>query len=217
MHLHAGDLDAARRFYRDALDSPTPFAYPTSRWPTRRTTPLDGLQPSSNVNDKRYPDDMASIGRYQVGTVLGAVGSRTGFLLSTLGQESLLHSRDVLAQHHLTPRQLRILDLLADRGAIGQREFGELMAIDHSILVNLLNPLETSKLIKRKRDTNDRRRHLVTITSAGKRRLTQADQAFRDAEDAFFGPLTPEQRDQLHNLLLTLSDANQPQIEKLSA
>ena len=152
---------------------------------------------------------MVSIGSHQVGKVLGNAGSSTGFLLSMLGEASVRQARAVLARHRLKPRQLRILDLLADRGAISQRELGELMAIDHSILVNMLNPLEADRLVKRERDTTDRRRHVVTITSAGKRRLAEADQAFRDAEDAFFASLTAEQRDQLHELLSVLRDANQ--------
>lgn len=154
---------------------------------------------------------MASIGSHQAGTVLAASGSGTGFLLSTLGQKSLRQARDVLSRHQLKPRQLRILYLLDDHGTIGQRELGELMAVDHSILVHMLNPLETGRLVKRERDTTDRRRHLVSITPAGKRRLTQADRAFRDAEDAFFAPLTKAERAHLHELLLTLRDANDPQ------
>lgn len=151
---------------------------------------------------------MPSLGPHQVGKVLSSAGARTGFLLTMLGEASGRTARDVLAQHRLKPRQLRILDLLADRGAIGQRELGEVMAIDHSILVNLLNPMEADRLVKRERDASDRRRHLVTITPAGTRRLAEADRAFCDAEDAFFAPLTEEQRDQLHDLLLALRDAN---------
>ncbi len=146
------------------------------------------------------------------GKVLTAGSSSPGFLLSTLGQESLRQARDVLARYHLKPRQLRILGLLDDRGTIGQSELGELMAVDHSILVHMLNPLETDRLIKRERDTTDRRRHLVTITPAGRRRLAQADRAFRDAEDAFFAPLSKAERAHLHALLLTLRDASDPEV-----
>lgn len=129
-------------------------------------------------------------------------------MLSLLGEESFRRSREVLARHGFHPRQLRILDLLADRGGIGQRELGELMAIDQSVLVNMLNPLEADHLVKRERDAADRRRHLVTITARGKRRLSDADQEFREAEDAFFAVLTAAQRDQLHDLLLELGDAH---------
>ena len=63
------------------------------------------------------------------------LGSSAGFLLALLGQEAMRRLRDALTTHDLKPRQFQILDLLADRGPIGQRELGETMAIDHSILV----------------------------------------------------------------------------------
>jgi DNA-binding MarR family transcriptional regulator len=150
---------------------------------------------------------VASIGPLQAGSVLDSAGSRTGIALTILGDSFQRHIREVLASHDLKPRQLRILDLLADRGPIGQRELAALMGIDHSVLVNLLNPLEAARMVKRERDTVDRRRHVVTIATAGKRRLAQADQAFRDAEDAFFAPLDAEEREQLHRLLSRLRDA----------
>ncbi len=152
-------------------------------------------------------EDVASIGPLETGQVLDSASTRAGFALSFLGDAFQRHIRDVLAQHGLKPRQLRILDLLADRGPIGQRELAGLMGIDHSVLVNLLNPLEADKLVKRERDKADRRRHIITVTAAGKRRLAQADQAFRDAEDAFFAPLDAEEREQLHRLLSRLRDA----------
>ncbi|HEX8156426.1 MAG TPA: MarR family transcriptional regulator [Solirubrobacteraceae bacterium] len=108
--------------------------------------------------------------------------------ITILGDSFQRLGREVLAEHDLRPRQLRILDLLVDRGPVGRRELAELMGIDHSVLVNVLNPLETERLIKRERDTADRRRHVVTIATAGQRCLAQTDQAFRDAEDAFFAP-----------------------------
>jgi MarR family transcriptional regulator, lower aerobic nicotinate degradation pathway regulator len=166
---------------------------------------------STQNNDGRYVEHVASIGPYQTGEVLGSAGARTGFMLTILGESFSRHIREVLARHQLKPRQLRILDLLAARGPTGQRELAELMGIDHGVLVNLLNPLEAARLIKRERDTTDRRRHTVSIAGAGQRRLAQADQAFRDAEDAFFARLTPRDRDQLHTLLSQLRENGEPQ------
>jgi DNA-binding MarR family transcriptional regulator len=153
-----------------------------------------------------YGEDVA-LDDLQKGQVLGSAGGRTGILLTTLGESFSRRIRDVLAEHALKPRQLRILDLLADRGGIGQRELADLMGIDHSVLVNLLNPLEAARLVKRERDAVDRRRHVVTIATAGKRRLDEADQAFRSAEDDFFASLKPEEREHLHAMLTRLRDA----------
>jgi DNA-binding MarR family transcriptional regulator len=142
------------------------------------------------------------------GRELKELGSSAGFLLALLGQQTTRRLRDALTAHDLKPRQFLILDLLAERGPIGQREFGETMAIDHSVLVTMLNPLEADGLIERKRSGTDRRRHVVTITPAGKRRLASAAQAQRETEDALFAGLTEQQRDQLRDLLIALRDTN---------
>jgi DNA-binding MarR family transcriptional regulator len=144
---------------------------------------------------------MASTSPRIGGSVVEELGSTNGFLLALLGQEAMRRLRDALTAH----------DLLADRGPIGQRELGETMAIDHSILVTMLNPLEADGLIERKRSGTDRRRHDVTVTPAGKRRLADAAQAQREAEDTLFAGLTEPQRDQLRELLIALRDANRPE------
>jgi DNA-binding MarR family transcriptional regulator len=151
---------------------------------------------------------MASTAAQIEGRELKELGSSPGFLLALLGQQTTRRLRDALTAHDLKPRQFLILDLLAERGPIGQREFGETMAIDHSILVTMLNPLEADGLIERKRSGSDRRRHVVTITPAGQRRLAGAAQAQREAEDVLFAGLTEQQRDQLRDLLIALRDAN---------
>jgi DNA-binding MarR family transcriptional regulator len=152
---------------------------------------------------------MASTAPRNGGNALEELGSSTGFLLALLGQEAIRRLRDALTDHDLKPRQFQILGLLAERGPTGQRELGEITSIDHSILVTMLNPLEADRLIERKRSCSDRRRHVVSVTPAGKRRLASAGQAQREAEDTLFAGLTDQQRDQLRGLLVALRDANQ--------
>jgi DNA-binding MarR family transcriptional regulator len=152
---------------------------------------------------------MASTASRTGGSTFEELGSSTGFMLALLGQDAMRRLRDALTEHDLKPRQFQILDLLADRGPIGQRELGETMGIAHSILVTMLNPLEADGLVERKRSGTDRRRHVVTVTPAGKRRLASAASAQRDAEDALFAGLTSQQREQLRDLLIALRDANQ--------
>jgi DNA-binding MarR family transcriptional regulator len=165
-----------------------------------------GPSPAPLVADEMRPPSLSAAsyvpGRFE------ELGSNTGFLLALLGQEAMRRLRDALTDHDLKPRQFQILDLLADRGPIGQRELGEIMAIDHSILVTMLNPLEADGLIERKRSGTDRRRHVVSVTPAGKRRLATATQAQREAENALFAGLTDQQRDQLRSLLIALRDSS---------
>src|SRR3954453_7578128 len=132
--------------------------------------------------------------------------SSPGLLLALLGQDAMRRLRDAHTAHDLMPRQFQLLGLLDDDGPMGQRELGQAMATDPSILVTLLNPLETDGYISRTRDPADRRRHVVTLTDAGRRQLERAAEAQREAEDAIFAGLSADQRDQLRDLLIALRD-----------
>lgn len=129
-----------------------------------------------------------------------------GVLLALAGQEAMRRLRDVLADHDLTPRQLQVLALLQRHGATGQRELGRTLDVDPSVLVAMLNPLESDRLITRRRDPGDRRRHVVTLTAAGERRLAAAERSRIEIEDALFAPLDESARAQLQALLLALRD-----------
>jgi DNA-binding MarR family transcriptional regulator len=112
--------------------------------------------------------------------------------------------RETLDAHDLKPRQHYLLGLLHDHGATGQRELGEAMGVDPSVMVTLLNPLEAGGLVSRERDPADRRRHVVTLTAAGRRRFDNATRAQREAEDSLFAALDGDQRRQLEAVLFAL-------------
>ncbi len=133
--------------------------------------------------------------------------SSPGLLLALLGHHAMRRLREVHTRHELSPRQFQLLGLLYDRGPMGQRELGQVMDTDPSILVTLLNPLEAEGLLSRSRDPLDRRRHLVTLTGRGERRLAAAARAQREAEEELFAGLDDTQRDQLRVLLSALKDS----------
>jgi DNA-binding MarR family transcriptional regulator len=141
------------------------------------------------------------------GGVLEERRSSPGLLLALLGQDAMRRLRDAHTADNLTPRQFHLLGLLHDHGPMGQRELGQTMSTDPSVLVTLLNPLEAGGLVSRERDPADRRRHVVTLTPAGARKLDRAARAQREAEDALFAGLDDDQRDQLRDLLIALRDS----------
>src|SRR3954454_23784083 len=132
--------------------------------------------------------------------------SRPGLLLALLGHEAMRRLRAAHTAHNLKPRQFQILGLLHDHGGLAQRELMAEMDVDPSILVTLLNPLEADGLVTRERDPADRRRHLVTLTTAGERALDSASRAQKETEDGLFASLDDEQREQLSALLVALRD-----------
>lgn len=132
--------------------------------------------------------------------------SSPGLLLALLGQHAMRRLREAHNRHQISPRQFELLGLLYDGGPVGQRALGRAMAIDPSILVTLLNPLEIAGLISRQRDAGDRRRHLVRLTAEGERRLVDAARAQRETEDELFSALDAAQREQLRTLLVILKE-----------
>ena len=138
--------------------------------------------------------------------VLNERATSAGLLLALLGQQAMRRLRAAHDAQDLSPRKFHLLGLLHDRGAMTQGELGNLMSIAPSVLVQLLNPLEDDGRISRDRDAADRRRHVVTLTSAGKKHLDRAARAQREAEDELLASLSSSQREQLRQLLLTLRD-----------
>jgi DNA-binding MarR family transcriptional regulator len=136
-------------------------------------------------------------------SVLEEHASSPGLLLALLGYDAMRRLRAAHDAHDLKPRQFQLLGLL-ERGGLGQRELGERMGQDPSIVVGLLNPLEVRGFVTRDRDPADRRRHTVSLTPAGAERLKAAADAQRAVEDDLFAALTTAQREQLRTLLLAL-------------
>jgi DNA-binding MarR family transcriptional regulator len=133
--------------------------------------------------------------------------SSPGLLLALLGQHAMRVLREAHTAHDLKPRQFQVLGLLRGEGDLTQGELRRRMDIDPSILVTLLNPLEEVGLVSRERDPDDRRRHVVTLTAAGRREFESAMLAQVTAEDVLFAGLDDAQREQLQDLLVALHGA----------
>jgi len=106
-----------------------------------------------------------------------------------------------LAALDLRPRHLVTLTLLRDLGEAGQTDLAATLQIDRTNLVGLLNELEASELIERRRSPQDRRRHTVAITTQGRERLARAEFALAAVEADVLAALEPRQRAELYALL----------------
>jgi DNA-binding MarR family transcriptional regulator len=98
-------------------------------------------------------------------------------------------------------KQYIALTHLRDNGAMSQQALGEALHLDANNCVILLNELETEGLAERRRDQNDRRRHLVVLNPKGATALESADRALESIEDVVLAALNPEERATLHRLL----------------
>jgi DNA-binding MarR family transcriptional regulator len=126
---------------------------------------------------------------------------RLGFLLARHGQIMNLRIRQALGVSGLRPRHGAVLLRLADAGATSQQALIEALAIDASTLVAILNSLEGERLVHRRRDPADRRRHIVEITPAGERAVCAVETAIGEVEKEAFADLDDTEKAHLHELL----------------
>ena len=124
----------------------------------------------------------------------GADGEdRLGFLLARHGQVINTRLRQAMAASGLGPRHGAVLVRLASAGPTSQQTLIEVLAVDASALVAVLNDLDRDALVERRRDPADRRRHIVQITRAGAASVATVDEAIATVEKEALADLSPDE------------------------
>jgi DNA-binding MarR family transcriptional regulator len=135
----------------------------------------------------------------------GALTDDVGFLLSRASGLVVRASNAVLAGHGLRVRPYSVLLLACDaEEGLSQRELADVLGLDPSQVVLLVDELTAAGLVERRVSSSDRRTKLVTATEAGR---TAREAAARDVDGALaaqLGDLSAAERAQLRALLTRL-------------
>jgi DNA-binding MarR family transcriptional regulator len=134
----------------------------------------------------------------------------TTFLLKRLGFAAKERGMAAYEAEDVHPYHYAILLALDEGGHETQGAIADALGYDRGQLVGLLDEIEQRGLIERRRDPNDRRRHLVQMTADGKRKLRRLRTLARGLEDDFLAPLSDAEREELHTLLLKLAEKHEP-------
>jgi DNA-binding MarR family transcriptional regulator len=132
------------------------------------------------------------------------------FLLKRLGHAAKERGMALYEDAGLHPYHYAILLVLDERSLETQGAIADALGYDRGQLVGLLDELEEKKLVERRRDPNDRRRHIVRLTPSGKKTLKRLRALNRRLEDEFLAPLGEEERASLHALLRRLAEVHEP-------
>jgi DNA-binding MarR family transcriptional regulator len=95
---------------------------------------------------------------------------------------------------------------IRDHQGTTQQELESALVMDANSVVLILNELEARGFSIRRRDPQDRRRHMVEVTAAGRRALERADKAREALEDELLAPLSAEERKSLRKLVERVLD-----------
>jgi DNA-binding MarR family transcriptional regulator len=130
-----------------------------------------------------------------------------GMLLLKIGKAAERRFEKALKPSGLTPRHLGVLFEVQARPT-SQQALIETIGVDPSKLVGLLNDLEADGLIVRKRDPEDRRRHIVEVSTKGSARLEDAKKVAATVEEELLAGLDADQRAELLALLAQVADSS---------
>src|ERR671934_1959012 len=118
----------------------------------------------------------------------------TTFLLKRLGFAAKERAMQAYEREGLHPYHHAILIALGEGSHETQGSIADALGYDRGQLVGLLDELEERGLVERRRDPNDRRRHLVRLTPEGKRALAKLRALARELENDFLASLDPDER-----------------------
>jgi DNA-binding MarR family transcriptional regulator len=139
----------------------------------------------------------------------------TSFLLKRLGFAAKERAMAAYEETGLHPYHHAVMLVLDEGTRDTQGSIADALGYDRGQLVGLLDELEEQGLVERKRDPNDRRRHLVRLTPEGKKSLRRLRALAGRLDDEFLTPLSDDERQALHGLLLRLAEVHEPRCAPL--
>ena len=129
------------------------------------------------------------------------VASYVGYLL----RRAHLAVGDCQAMHEgFQPKAAAILELIEWNGPVSQQWLAAYLELNRSVMVKLIDDLEASGDVARRRNPDDRRSYALEVTPSGRHRLGDLEQLARAVTAEFTSRLSVPERARLNELLARL-------------
>jgi len=121
-----------------------------------------------------------------------------------LGRITMHRFTEALEPFGIRPRHVAALIELRDHGELTQQSLCGHLHLDPTNLVAILNELEQRGYAIRRRDPEDRRRHLVEVSKKGIALIEKVSEVMDGVEDDLLDGFEPAEREQLEGLLTSM-------------
>src|SRR3954468_14174190 len=125
-------------------------------------------------------------------------------LMIKLGRITMHRFTEALQPFGIRPRHVAALIELRDNGELTQQSLCGQLHLDPTNVVAILNELEERGYATRRRDPEDRRRHLVEVSKKGLAVIEKVSHVMDGVEEALLADLEPAEREQLEGLLVSI-------------
>src|SRR3954466_12445918 len=125
-------------------------------------------------------------------------------LMIKLGRITAHRFTEALEPFGIRPRHVAALIELRDRGELSQQSLCGQLHLDPTNLVTILNELEERGYATRRRDPEDRRRHLVEVSKRGLAVIDKVSEAMDGVEEELLEGIDPEGRRELEGILTSI-------------
>ena len=126
---------------------------------------------------------------------------RLGYLLKQAHRQFTEQVTKALAPLGIGTREWAALLCLDDERNLSQGAVAQLLGIDRTTMVALVDALQQKGLVAREPDPADRRRNRVVLTAEGRRVMEQGAELADDVERRFLAALSPADARQLKSAL----------------
>ena len=139
-----------------------------------------------------------------------SLADQVGYLLSKAHLRVHVSANEALGPLGLTVKHYGLLTLLVHEGPVSQGRLGEVMKIDRTTMVALVDDLERAGHVDRTRNPEDRRAYALMATASGKRVQRSAATLMKRVYDETLSPLSAGERRELRRMLHAIIEGGSP-------
>jgi DNA-binding MarR family transcriptional regulator len=135
----------------------------------------------------------------------GEYGSpRLGYLLKRAQLRFTEMASAALAPLGIGPREWAALNCLDEQHGLSQRQVAEMLGVDRTTMVALIDELERKGLVERRPQADDRRKNIVGLTGEGRDAMRRGARLADDCERQFLAALSEPDAERFRRALQTV-------------